>query len=65
MVNYRPFAYGGYLPPYGEDIPTILDSWERLLREGAKTFYPAHGWPIPASKLLAALQNHRNRHAHG
>jgi len=60
-VNYLPLGIGGYMTPYGEDIPKILSSWETILRMGVKTIYPAHGFPIPASRFLAALKKHRSR----
>ncbi|MBW1659921.1 MAG: MBL fold metallo-hydrolase [Deltaproteobacteria bacterium] len=59
-VNYLPFGIGNYMTPYGEDIPQILDSWETILRIGVKTIYPAHGFPITASRFLAALKKHRS-----
>ncbi len=58
-ANYLPFGLGGYLPPYGEDIPQILSSWETILKAGAKTIFPGHGFPIPAARLLNALKRHR------
>ena len=58
-ANYFPFGIGHYMTPYGEDIPQILNNWEGLLKIGVKTFYPAHGFPIPSAKLLAALKRHR------
>jgi glyoxylase-like metal-dependent hydrolase (beta-lactamase superfamily II) len=63
-VNYLPFGLGGYLPPYGENISHILDGWETLLKSGASVFYPGHGFPIPAAKLLSALKKHRS-HSNG
>lgn len=63
-TNFLPLGIGNYLPPYGEDIPRILSSWETLLKTGVKVFYPAHGFPIRAPRLLAALMKNRKR-THG
>jgi glyoxylase-like metal-dependent hydrolase (beta-lactamase superfamily II) len=35
------------------DRPELMaDSWRRLLDMGARTAYPAHGRPFPASALV-------------
>lgn len=60
-VNYFPLGIGGYLPPYGENIPQILSGWETLLKAGAKIIYPGHGFPISAARLITALKKHKKR----
>jgi len=51
-------------PPEG-DMALYLRSLERLLREGARALYPAHGAPAPsaASKLEEYLEHRRMRTA--
>jgi hydroxyacylglutathione hydrolase len=39
------------LPPFANDLPTLLESWKNLLTLGCHTFWPGHGKPIPAELL--------------
>jgi glyoxylase-like metal-dependent hydrolase (beta-lactamase superfamily II) len=34
------------LPIFAEDLSVLKESWKRLLDQGAKTVYPAHGKPF-------------------
>lgn len=43
------------LPPFADDVPALLRSWERLLGTGARTFHPAHGRPFPREVLVESL----------
>lgn len=45
----------GNLPVFAEDLPQLKESWRRLLTEGAKTIYPAHGDPFPADIIQKML----------
>lgn len=49
-VNYLPWG-GPYLPPFGDSLHLIKNSWRTLLNHGATTIYPAHGQPFKAEKL--------------
>jgi len=46
-----PFVY--------EDKQKVLDSWEKLINEGAKTIYPAHGNPVSIEQLENYLQTYK------
>lgn len=54
-MNMFPIRLSPGLPPFGDDIQMIRDSWRKLLTLGAKTVYPAHGKPFPAEILYKAL----------
>ena len=50
-ANYLPFGLGPIFPPFAENIEELLGSWKRLLGEGARRIYPAHGSPFAAEVL--------------
>jgi hydroxyacylglutathione hydrolase len=50
-VNYHPLGAGPFTPPFGDSLEAIGLQWRRLLRDGAKRIYPAHGRPFPARRL--------------
>ena len=52
-------------PNMAVDMPAVVESWERLLGEGATTFYPAHGTVVTAEDLLPVLARYRERHPSG
>lgn len=54
-MNMFPMRLSPGLPPFGDDIQIIMESWRKLLGLGAKTIYPAHGKPFPAEILRKAL----------
>lgn len=43
------------LPVLAEDMHLVRSSWRRLLHEGARVIYPAHGRPFPAEVIRRAL----------
>ncbi len=47
--------YGPNLPVFAEDLSQVKESWRLLLKEGARTIYPAHGEPFPADVIRAAV----------
>lgn len=49
---------GSYKPVVAEDLKQVFGSWQKLLDEGVKTFYPAHGKPFDAA-LLRQLMHAR------
>ncbi|MFC1888396.1 MBL fold metallo-hydrolase [Thermodesulfobacteriota bacterium] len=55
VSNDWPFRMGPIFNPFGEDGAMMLDSWERLIREGARTILPSHGKPFPVEKLKQVL----------
>lgn len=40
-----------YCTVFNTDMDQVYESWQKLLASGAKTIYPAHGTPFPASRL--------------
>ena len=55
-MNAFPLCLRPGLPIFAEDIQKVRESWKRLLDEGAKTVYPAHGNPFPADVIRKALR---------
>ncbi len=55
-MNAFPMRLSPGLPIFAEDTKALAESWETLLKEGAKTVYPAHGKPFPADVIRAALR---------
>ncbi|MBN1536492.1 MAG: MBL fold metallo-hydrolase [Anaerolineales bacterium] len=51
-MNFLRFTGIKHRPIYIEDINTVYDSWEKLIAQGAKMIYPAHGKPFPVSELI-------------
>jgi glyoxylase-like metal-dependent hydrolase (beta-lactamase superfamily II) len=55
-MNEFPLRLSPGLPIFAEDMQKVKESWRKLLGEGAKTVYPAHGKPFPADIMRAAVQ---------
>ncbi len=55
-MNTFPFYLRPGIPIFAEDMRQVRESWKRLLDEGAKTVYPAHGKPFPADVIRKALR---------
>jgi hydroxyacylglutathione hydrolase len=55
-ANYLPFGLGPILPPFAENVPELLGSWDRLLSSGATIICPSHGKPFKAELLRRKLQ---------
>lgn len=51
-VNYRPGGRGPFLPPFGDSLPLVRESWRTLMDMGVSTFYPAHGRPFSPHSVL-------------
>jgi len=41
-----------HFPPFAEDLPALVRSWEKLKNLPVKTFYPAHGRPFSRERFL-------------
>lgn len=56
-VNFPVLRVRGrhHLPPFGDDVDEILNSWQILLHQGAKRICPAHGFPFAAERLWKEL----------
>ncbi len=58
-MNEFPLRLRPGLPIFAEDMEKVRDSWRRLLAEGAKTVYPAHGKPFAAEIIRKSLAPER------
>lgn len=50
-ANFLQFAGTKYCVVIIEDLEEYYKSWRRLISEGARQIFPAHGKPFPAEKL--------------
>jgi len=48
LFNIMP---GSVFPPFANNVPELLKSWEKLIAAGYRTFYPGHGKSITLQKL--------------
>lgn len=44
------------LPPFGDDVKQIVNSWKQLLATGCHTFLPAHGFGVSRSMVKKNIQ---------
>lgn len=51
-MNFLRLAGIGHRPIYVEDINTVYESWQRLVKQGARVIYPSHGKPFSARELV-------------
>ena len=54
-MNEFPLRLSPGLPIFAEDMEKVKASWRRLLGEGAKTVYPAHGKQFAVEVIRAVL----------
>lgn len=54
-MNAFPLRLTPGLPIFGELPDKIIPSWERIIKSGAETVYPAHGRPFNIKKIIAAI----------
>jgi glyoxylase-like metal-dependent hydrolase (beta-lactamase superfamily II) len=54
-MNKFPLTLRPGLPIFAEDFDELKKSWRMLLDHGAKTVYPSHGKPFPASTIRDLL----------
>jgi hydroxyacylglutathione hydrolase len=54
-MNKFPLRYGANFPVFAEDFSRLKESWRKLLNQGARTIYPAHGKPFQADIIQEAL----------
>lgn len=48
-------------PPYTDDVPEMINSWEKLLYTSCKEFLPGHGNPINHQLLQSEFDNYKHR----
>jgi glyoxylase-like metal-dependent hydrolase (beta-lactamase superfamily II) len=44
------------LPPFADDVPALIKSWQVLLDTGCNYFYPGHGKVIERRKVEDELR---------
>ena len=54
-MNMIPLRFSPGLPIFGDEMPVIKNSWQKLIGLGIKTVYPAHGAPFPVELLSNPL----------
>ena len=54
-MNKFPLTLRPGFPIFAEDFNKLKESWRTLLDQGAKTVYPSHGKPFPASIIRDLL----------
>lgn len=54
--NNLPFRLRPGLPIFAEDIEKVKESWKMIIKQGAKTIYPAHGNPFSADIIKNILK---------
>jgi len=42
-------------PPFADDVPALMKSWQELLDTGCQKFYPGHGKVIDREKVIFSL----------
>lgn len=52
---------GTVFPPFADDIPQLIKSWDILLHTQCKWFLPSHGGPV-SRRLLEKCYSNRKRH---
>jgi glyoxylase-like metal-dependent hydrolase (beta-lactamase superfamily II) len=48
-----------HYPPFANNRELVLESWERYIKEGVKTLYPAHGNCVPIEYLISEIEEAR------
>jgi hydroxyacylglutathione hydrolase len=62
-ANYLPGNLGPIFPPFAENMEALLQSWDDLLKAGARIICPGHGRPFSAhllSRKMGSLRNQPN-----
>jgi len=57
-MNRFPLRMTPGLPIFAIDEGRVIESWNTLLKRGAKTIYPAHGKPFPAEVMRGKVVRH-------
>jgi len=48
-------------PPFADDVPALMKSWQELLDTGCEKFYPGHGEVIDRAKIMNSLNRRMRR----
>lgn len=57
--NVYPKFINSVFPPFADDVPELLKSWEKLLNSDARMFYPGHGEPFSRDILVKSFERKR------
>ena len=60
-ANFPKFLGAKYCVIIIEDLGSYYRSWRKLISEGARKIYPAHGEPFPVEKLEENLDKNREK----
>jgi hydroxyacylglutathione hydrolase len=60
-ANYLPGNLGPIFPPFAENVEALLQSWENLLKAGARIICPGHGRPFSAHLLSRKMRSLRRK----
>jgi glyoxylase-like metal-dependent hydrolase (beta-lactamase superfamily II) len=52
---------GTVFPPFANNLPELLKSWENLIATGCRTFYLGHGKPISLRKLQDSYERRKKK----
>jgi len=55
--NNLPFRLQPGLPIYAKDINKLRESWDLIIKRGARMIYPAHGNPFSVDVMKNSLKN--------
>ncbi len=51
-----------HFPPFAEDLPELVQSWEHISRLPVKTIYPAHGMHFNSESFVAEYDQAKRRY---
>jgi len=51
-----------HFPPFAEDLPALVNSWQQIKNLPVKTIYPAHGHSFPFGSFLAEFDTAMERY---
>jgi glyoxylase-like metal-dependent hydrolase (beta-lactamase superfamily II) len=54
-MNSLPMRLSPGLPIFAENLPQLIESWRKLLKEDVKSIYPSHGGPFSPDIMRKAL----------
>ena len=55
-ANHYPGRLGPIIPPFADNVTALMQSWQHLLDEGARTICPGHGHPFQAECLRTTMR---------
>jgi glyoxylase-like metal-dependent hydrolase (beta-lactamase superfamily II) len=57
-MNFFNFCRCKHRPIYAQNVEEVFSSWRKLIEQGAKTIYPAHGNSFSVSELENSLKKY-------